>query len=328
VLASQEISIEEWQNLNTTADRLQYLLDAYVGRMLTRHINSRTYLKTKSPNTKEIRMWLVWLAQQMQRESKTEFLIEEMQPQLIDKKLYQWQYWFLLFTINILCTGIIIATNLLPYFQLPGSLRFFRFILVLGLIPGFILATESKADAVKLILFPWMSLFCWLFKRDLPTEVRQYIPIMHEIDLSNRLRVRIPSFQEIKREVLSPLRLVSLLCSWIYLIPIILFIHSLHILLANIIYSLGFKKLGIAIIKNIKKIIRNTNSQTKEYNQGRYISYTHKRIFLLIIEYTKLTKIPEYIVLKIISFFGTFFCYQSTLLLFLLHLYIYVYSVQ
>ncbi|MHC5761892.1 NACHT domain-containing protein [Nostoc sp.] len=87
VLAFQEISVEEWQNLNSTADQIQYLLDAYVGRMLTRDINSRADLKKKTPDARRTRMWLVWLAQQLQRESKTEFLIEEMQPSLLKTKI-------------------------------------------------------------------------------------------------------------------------------------------------------------------------------------------------------------------------------------------------
>jgi predicted NACHT family NTPase len=86
VLAFQEISVEEWQHLTSTADRIQYLLDAYVGRMLTREFTSKAYLKNKPPNARQTRMWLVWLAQQMQRESKTEFLIELMQPACLNYK--------------------------------------------------------------------------------------------------------------------------------------------------------------------------------------------------------------------------------------------------
>ncbi|MBC1280882.1 NACHT domain-containing protein, partial [Nostoc sp. UCD121] len=92
VLASQEISVEEWQHLNSTADRLQYLLDAYVGRMLTRDVVSRAYLKNKPPNARKTRMWLVWLAQQMHEESKTEFLIEEMQPNMFFSKTQKTSY--------------------------------------------------------------------------------------------------------------------------------------------------------------------------------------------------------------------------------------------
>ncbi|UKP01465.1 NACHT domain-containing protein [Nostoc sp. UHCC 0870] len=110
VLASQEISVEQWQYLESTADRIQYLLDAYVGRMLTRDINSRAYLKSKTPNAKQTRMWLVWLAQKMQRDSKTEFLIEEMQPSLLKTKIPKIIYNLIVWgVIQTLIFGMIFA---------------------------------------------------------------------------------------------------------------------------------------------------------------------------------------------------------------------------
>ncbi len=110
VLASQEISIEEWQHLNSTADRLQYLLDAYIERMLTRDINSRTYFKNKTPNARKTRMWLVWLTKQMQIESKTEFLIEEMQPNLFKTKFSKIIYNSIVWgVIQMLMFGLIFA---------------------------------------------------------------------------------------------------------------------------------------------------------------------------------------------------------------------------
>jgi hypothetical protein len=79
ILAYQEVSSEQWQRLNSTEDRLQYLLDTYIRRMLTRHINSSLYKKRNPPTIKQTRLWLTYLAQQLQRESRTEFLIEKMQ---------------------------------------------------------------------------------------------------------------------------------------------------------------------------------------------------------------------------------------------------------
>ncbi|MDZ8227871.1 NACHT domain-containing protein [Nostoc sp. ChiVER01] len=105
VVAFQEINVEQWQHLNSTAERHQYLLDAYVGQMLTRDINSRAYLKNKTPNARQTRMWLVWLAQQMQRESKTEFLIEEMQPNWI-KKSKRFSYRLIFWLIAGLISGL------------------------------------------------------------------------------------------------------------------------------------------------------------------------------------------------------------------------------
>jgi hypothetical protein len=80
ILAYQEVSSEQWQRLNSTEDRLQYLLDTYIRRMLTRHINSSLYKKRNPPTVRQTRLWLTYLAQQLQRESQTEFLIEKMQP--------------------------------------------------------------------------------------------------------------------------------------------------------------------------------------------------------------------------------------------------------
>ncbi|MGJ5634617.1 NACHT domain-containing protein, partial [Nostoc sp. CALU 1950] len=122
VLASQEISVEEWQHLNSTADRIQYLLDAYVGRMLTRDINSSAYLKNKTPNARKTRLWLVWLAQKMQRESKTEFLMEEIQSSLLRTKISKIIY-------NLIFLGVI---------QILISGLIFSLISVFGLINGLI----------------------------------------------------------------------------------------------------------------------------------------------------------------------------------------------
>ncbi len=80
ILAYQEVSSEQWQQLNSTEDRLQYLLDTYIRRMLTRHINSTLYKKRNAPSVRQTRLWLTYLAQQLQKESRTEFLIEKMQP--------------------------------------------------------------------------------------------------------------------------------------------------------------------------------------------------------------------------------------------------------
>ena len=91
VLASQEISIEEWKHLSFTADRIQYLLDAYIGRMLTRDINSRAYLKNKPPNAKQTRIWLVWLAQQI-GEYETEFTVENIVDSWITKIMFTINY--------------------------------------------------------------------------------------------------------------------------------------------------------------------------------------------------------------------------------------------
>ncbi|PHJ55584.1 hypothetical protein VF14_33180 [Nostoc linckia z18] len=288
------LSLKHWKTLTSTKARLEYLFDAYWEAAITRDIvtpqmelqgyRSPTYRRKNPPSRRQTRKWLVFLAQQLHRESQTEFFIEEMQPQMLTKKIYQWQYWFLLFSFAVVCTGIIVTTSLLPYFQPPSSLGIFWLVLVLGLIPGFIFATESKPDGARLILYPFVTLFCWLFKRDIPREFRQNIPIIHKIYLSHRLRIRIPSFQELESHVLLtieiirlalfsfgnqeiddllPLRLVASSFLLIYLMPIILLIHLIHILIGKIIYSFGFNKSGLNIIRNVNKISYRANLEIK-----------------------------------------------------------------
>ncbi|MBC1220708.1 NACHT domain-containing protein, partial [Nostoc sp. UCD120] len=96
VLAYQETFINSWENMteerwdNISAENwtqisssdsfnLQDLLDAYVQRMLLREINSRAYINQKIPTKRQTTLWLVWVAQQMEKEYKTEILIEEIQ---------------------------------------------------------------------------------------------------------------------------------------------------------------------------------------------------------------------------------------------------------
>lgn len=73
VLSFQEVPIEEWQYLNSTTDRLQYLLDAYVRRMLTRNIKSRVYSPRKTPNTRYTKLRLVWLSQKYKENPEVNF---------------------------------------------------------------------------------------------------------------------------------------------------------------------------------------------------------------------------------------------------------------
>lgn len=75
------------ENLTSTKARLEYLFDAYWEAAITRELvtpqmelqgfKSRTYRRKNPPSKRQTRKWLVFLAQQLQRESQTEFFIEE-----------------------------------------------------------------------------------------------------------------------------------------------------------------------------------------------------------------------------------------------------------
>ncbi|MDZ8226514.1 NACHT domain-containing protein [Nostoc sp. ChiVER01] len=79
VLAFGELSAQEWQHLNSTSDRLQYLLDAYITRVFTRNIQSRVYTRDNIPSLKQTRIWLICLARTLQEQSQTIFSSEEIQ---------------------------------------------------------------------------------------------------------------------------------------------------------------------------------------------------------------------------------------------------------
>jgi DNA polymerase III delta prime subunit len=80
LLAYLEADREQWQRLQETSARLKYLLDRYVERMLHRELRSTASTQGKAPSAKQIRLWLMWLAKQMEQASQTEFLIERMRP--------------------------------------------------------------------------------------------------------------------------------------------------------------------------------------------------------------------------------------------------------
>jgi hypothetical protein len=80
ILSYAKLSLQQWQALNSTKQRVKLLLDAYVQTMFERKLNSRAYRKRRILSEKQTRQWLRVLSLKMQRESQTEFLIERMQP--------------------------------------------------------------------------------------------------------------------------------------------------------------------------------------------------------------------------------------------------------
>jgi hypothetical protein len=110
VMTVQDLSFDDWQLLETIKDQRKYLLDAYVERMLNRTIKNHRYLKkklsslringwiaklqwslNKEPQREEIKHWLIFLAQQLQKRSSTDFLIEEMQLDWLPKSYKKYQ---------------------------------------------------------------------------------------------------------------------------------------------------------------------------------------------------------------------------------------------
>lgn len=94
VLSYEELSLQRWQQLTSTKQRIKMLFGAYGQMMLHREIESKAYRKLTPPTAIQTQRWLIFLAQQLQRESQTEFLIEKIQLSWLvtgkRKKAYQW----------------------------------------------------------------------------------------------------------------------------------------------------------------------------------------------------------------------------------------------
>ncbi|PSB23771.1 hypothetical protein [Stenomitos frigidus] len=124
----QKFSFADWRSLTSREAQLQYLFDVFwiaaISRVLvepkliTQGIYSKSYGKIKPPSTKQIRHWLIFLAQQLQHESQIEFLIEKIQPNWLRSGTKQW-----LFRISswLLC-GLLIGLVLGPFWSLELSL--------------------------------------------------------------------------------------------------------------------------------------------------------------------------------------------------------------
>lgn len=71
VLSIQEFSLEKWKLLPSKQMQIEYLLDAYVRRMLSREVCTVAYIGKKIPSQRLTRKWLSYLAKQLQIESQT-----------------------------------------------------------------------------------------------------------------------------------------------------------------------------------------------------------------------------------------------------------------
>ncbi len=331
VLSYGAIALEQWQRSTSTELRLKLLFDAYWESMIIRQlveprlsdqgVQSQTYWKAKPPNRAQTRRWLAYLAKQLQQESQIEFLIEEIQPQDLSKKLHQWQYWLLLFSITSLYTGLIITINFLPYFKTPSSLgaSLIRGILTFGLFGGFISSTESKADGVRLLLFPFLAFFCLLFKRRLPEEFRKYVPILHDINLLFKLRVAVPSIQTVMQDCIEPLRMQSILFSNLFFIPLAPLIVLIHGVLIVASYCLRLNRLNRILRVNLRKVTHVSVLLVKE----NYDSLYSHHLFLIggAIGYIRLLRLKGQPWLNVLfDLVGLFIAPLFFFLLFPLHL--------
>ncbi len=168
ILAYQEVSVEQWQQQNTREVRIKFLLDTYVLRMLNKKIDSAVYVNKKPPNARKTRLCLIWLAQQLQREAQTEFLIEEIQSSwlatVVQRRIYHWGSSLLLVLIFWLFFGLIFGLTVGLFFGLFVGLfvgLFFR--LKREIEPIETLNWSWEKAKIDLLLVPMLALILALF---------------------------------------------------------------------------------------------------------------------------------------------------------------------
>jgi DNA polymerase III delta prime subunit len=119
-LAYQEISITQWQTLNSARERQRYLFNAYIQRMQNRHITNQWYTKNSEPSPTKTLRWLTWLSKRLKEETKTDFLIEKINVGYLNGFWQKWEY--RLFAIFL--SGLIALLVFLPISSTAMSLIF------------------------------------------------------------------------------------------------------------------------------------------------------------------------------------------------------------
>jgi DNA polymerase III delta prime subunit len=101
------VSAPKMQQLTSAEERLAYLLDEYAIKMLNRKVKSQAYDEEKdAPKSRQVKFWLIWLAQQMERESQTELFVDNMQPDLLQGERQKRMYFTSIFIITGMLAGI------------------------------------------------------------------------------------------------------------------------------------------------------------------------------------------------------------------------------
>jgi len=86
ILSFADLDFETWKNISSSAQRLSYLFDAYINRML--HHN----LQGKHPKREDTIRWLAYLAFQLEAHNETELFIEKIQPSWFRNKYQKISY--------------------------------------------------------------------------------------------------------------------------------------------------------------------------------------------------------------------------------------------
>jgi len=177
-LAYRGISVEELGALGSVEDRRRHIFDAYVEQMFKRVARTGTELYHKERVTR----WLAWLAKRMTQHAQTVFLIERMQPRVLQPGVQQ-----RLYTVasGMIACLILFLLSWWPIWLISDrSISCMTFWLVLWLGYGLIYGLKSEpaiADSIRpieVVRWSWKKAWAEVRRRGIAAlkECTEYLP--------------------------------------------------------------------------------------------------------------------------------------------------------
>ena len=165
-LAHEDTSPDHWQRLRSTSERQAHLFDVYVRRVLSGGVTAHPFSKTQTVH------WLAWLAKTMKEHSKSELLIEHMQPSWLQSASQR-----LVYQLGVLVNGAAIfvlgvwllfwLSNWFPKGEVsleyakvtPTQLDEWLTLMAMGLAAGLVMAIRKRIQPVETLV--WSGTKAW-----------------------------------------------------------------------------------------------------------------------------------------------------------------------
>jgi MFS family permease len=147
-LAYAGASVEELQQIDTTEARRKHLFNKYIDGMFNRVARTKSEVYPRDKTTK----WLSWLAEKMAQEAQSVFLIERMQPTLLETQVQKRQYTINTILISGLILGLIVWLIVGLFFGLIVGLFYGLIVgLIYGLTLGLIYGLSEESNTIETV---------------------------------------------------------------------------------------------------------------------------------------------------------------------------------
>jgi NACHT domain len=161
-LAYEEILIESWKRIDSTEGKIDYLLNAFIRRQISKEIPTKLYKKGKEPRPDKMRFWLIWLAKRMTQDGDREFSFENISLTWLQTRQQQIMY----FNGAKILTGLIwgLITGIIVSLILGLWLGILAAIIAGGIIGNFVRIGAIENFTLLLVLW-WHGYIPWNYHR-------------------------------------------------------------------------------------------------------------------------------------------------------------------